>query len=189
LNKTKIKYPGISSLKVLFAGIILFISGLLSSYLYYAFWNYGGIFFPGILYTSSTLILFALCNIPLKIKEISIYYFLMMLTYLVVWLATLLTSWFAFLGGIITAGSGAVVTFMLTNKYIIKFCYDKTTIFIYGGLSFLFIDILGWIFEKGPIEYFFNIEGSVETIFGDVFIIWHLIVGMALTLILKKSEH
>lgn len=100
-----------------------------------------------------------------------------------------MTSWFAFLGGIVTAGAGAILTFILTDKYIIKFSYDKTRIFIYGGLAFLIIDLISWTFEKTPIEYFFKIEGSLDTLFGDVFIFWHLIVGMTLTLTLKKVEH
>jgi hypothetical protein len=184
-----IKYPNISAIKTLFAFILFFISGLISSYLYYKLQKTGGVFFPGLLYTTSTVIIFATCNISLKLKELSIYYFLMNLTYLTIWLATMMTSWFAFIGGIITAGFGAILTFILTDKYIIELSYDKTRIFIYGGVAFLIVDIISWTFEKTPIEYFFKIEGSVDTLFGDVFIFWHLIVGMTLTLTLKKVKH
>jgi len=103
------------------------------------------------------------------------------------WFLTMFSSWFAFLGGIITAGVGAILTFALTNKYIIKFNFDRTRVFSYGGFAFLITDILAWIFEKTPIEYIFKIEGSLDTLFGDVFIFWHLIVGVVLTMSLKKT--
>jgi len=175
----------------LFFSVGLFIcSGLVSSYLYYQFQEKGGVFFPGLLYTSTTIIIFVLTKKTFTAKAILTYYLLMNLTYLAIWLLTMLSSWFAFLGGIVTAGAGAIMTFILVDKFIAKIKFNKVNLFIIGGLSFLIIDILYFTFsnsfEKTPIEYIFKVENSPNTLFLEVFVFWHTLVGTKLFLTLNK---
>jgi hypothetical protein len=102
-------------------------------------------------------------------------------TYLAIWLLTMLTSWFAVIGGLITSGIGAVISLLIADMYIIDMYFNKKTVFAWGGLAFLLTDLVGWIFEKSATEFIFHIEGSLETLFADVFIFWHVIVGLVFT--------
>src|SRR5688572_20269433 len=170
-------------------GLFMF-SGLLSSYLYYQFQERGGVLFPGLLFTSSTILIFLLTKKVFTTKKVLTYYLLMNLTYLVIWVLTMLSSWFAALGGIVTAGAGAIMTFILTDKFIVNIKYNKVHLFIIGGLAFLTTDILYFtisnIFEKTPIEYIFKVENSPNTLFLEVFVFWHTLVGTKLFLTLRK---
>jgi hypothetical protein len=175
----------------LFISVGLFIfSGLASSYLYYQFPESGGSFFPGLLYTSSTILIFLLTKKTTKTKELLIYYILMNLTYLVIWLLTMLSSWLVLLGGILTAGTGAIITFILVDKFVVNIKFSKANLFMIGGLAFLITDILyftfGNIYDKTPLEYIFRVATSPNTLFVEVFIFWHTLVGTKLFLTLQK---
>ena len=119
------------------------------------------------------------------------YYLLMNFTYLTLWFLTFICSYLGLLTGIISGGLGALITFYLTNKFIVPIKYNKSTLFILGGLAFLVTEILQIIFnstvDKYPFEYFFKIESSVMTIFGEVFIFWQTIIGTKLFLTLQKK--
>jgi hypothetical protein len=116
----------------------------------------------------------------------------MLITYLVVWLLTMLSSWFVFFCGPVTAGFGAVATFILTDKFITKIKYNKIHVFIVGGLAFLLTDILYIIFnniyDKTPIEYIFKVEIEPAMLFQELFAFWHLLVGTKLFLTLSKAD-
>ena len=118
--------------------IILFlVSGGLSTYLYYSLQGKGGVYFPGLLYTSTTILIFLLTKKKIQTKNLLKYYFLMILTYLVVWLLTMASSWFVAICGPVTAGFGAIATFILTDKFITKIKYNKIHIFLYRWTCFL----------------------------------------------------
>ena len=176
----------------LFISIILFfVSGLLSTYLYYSLQGKGGVYFPGLLYTSTTIIIFLLTKKEFQTKNLLKYYFLMILTYLVIWLLTVLSSWFVVLCGPVTAGFGAIATFILTDKFITKIKYNKIHVFIVGGLAFLLTDILHLtfinIYDKPPIEYIFKVEVEPAALFLELFAFWHVLVGTKLFLTLSKA--
>lgn len=176
----------------LFISIILFlISGGLSTYLYYNLQGKGGVYFPGLLYTSTTIIIFLLTKKDFLAKNLLKYYSLMIITYLVVWLLTMLSSWFVAFCGPVTAGFGAIATFILTDKFIAKIKYNKVHVFILGGLAFLLTDILHFtfsnMFDKTPIEYIFKVEVEPATLFLELFAFWHVIVGTRLFLTLSKA--
>lgn len=61
----------------------------------------------------------------------------MLLTYLVVWLLTMVSTWFVAICGPVTAGFGAIGTFMLTDKFIAKIKYSRVDVFLIGGLAFV----------------------------------------------------
>jgi hypothetical protein len=106
------------------------------------------------------------------------------------WLLTILSSWFGAILGIATAGAGAIITFMLTDRFITSIKYDKAHLFIIGGLAFFITDILYIIFsdafDKTPIEYIFKVETSPNTLFLELFVFWHTLVGTKLFLTLHK---
>jgi len=168
------------------------LSGILSTFLYYRYYDNGGVYFPGLVYTSSTILIFLLTKKTFGIKKLLIYYLLMNLTYLVIWFLTFLSSWFFWLVGIGTAGVGALVSFILVQKFITPIQFRKGNIFVIGGLAFLLTDILNWVFmgivDQHPIEYLFKLEFSLETLFMEVFLFWHTVVGLKLFLTLEKSE-
>ena len=177
---------------MLFISILLFlVSGGLSTYLYYSLQNKGGVFFPGLLYTSTTIIIFLLTKKELQTKTLLKYYFLMILTYLIVWLLTVVSSWFVAFCGPVTAGFGAIATFILTDKFIAKINYNKVHVFVVGGLAFLLVDILYFTFshtyDKTPIEYIFKVEIEPATLFLELFAFWHVLVGTKLFLTLSKT--
>jgi hypothetical protein len=135
-------------LKLFFSISLFLFSGILSTYLYYRLQDKGAVYFPGLLYTSSTIVIFLLTKKSLRLKNVLTYYFLMILTYLVIWLLTMLSSWFVAFCGIVTAGIGALTTFMLTDKFIVNIKYNKLHVFIIGGLAFLITDILYFVFSN-----------------------------------------
>ena len=158
--------------------------------MYYQFRENGGVLFPGLLYTSTTIIIFVLTKKVFTTKKLLTYYLLMNLTYLVIWLLTMISSWYVFLGGIVTAGTGAIMTFILVDKFIVNIKFNKVNLFVIGGLAFLITDILYLIFsnsyEKTPLEYIFRAENSPKTLFVEVFVFWHTLVGTKLFLTLNK---
>lgn len=172
----------------LFIAITLFlVSGGLSTYLYYSLQGKGGVYFPGLLYTSTTVIIFLLTNKDLQTKNLLKYYLLMIVTYLVIWLLTMLSSWFVAFYGPVTAGFGAIATFILTDKFITKISYNKVHVFIFGGIAFLITDILYFTFDKQPIEYIFKVQVEPATLFLELFVFWHVLVGTKLFLTLTKA--
>lgn len=177
----------------LFISIILFtVSGVFSGYLYFSLQEKGGVYFPGLLYTSTTIIIFLLTRKKFQVINLLIYYCLMIIAYLFIWFLTMWSSWFVAFCGPVTAGLGAIATFMLTDKFITKINYNKTHIFIFGGLAFIITDILYFIFNniynKTPIEYIFKVEVEPNALFLELFIFWHLLVGSKLFLVLSSKE-
>jgi hypothetical protein len=175
----------------LFIAIILFlVSGGLSTYLYYTFQGKGGVHFPGLLYTSTTIIIFLLTRKEFQTMGLLKYYFLMISTYLVVWLLTMLSSWFVVICGPVTAGFGAIATFVLTDKFIAKIKYNKLHVFIIGALAFVLTDVLYFTisntYDKSPIEYIFEVKIEPATLFLELFAFWHVLVGTKLFLTLSK---
>ncbi|MBG9376965.1 hypothetical protein I5907_12030 [Panacibacter sp. DH6] len=177
-------------LKTFIAVGLCLVSGFASTYLLYLFQNKGGFFFPGLLFTSSTVFMFVLASKTFRFDRLISYYLLMNLTCLTLWFLTLICSYLGLLVGIISGGAGAIITFYLTNKFVTPIDYKKSTLFILGGLSFFVAEILQIFFastvEKPPFEYFFKIESSVITMFGEVFIFWQTIIGTKLFLALQK---
>ena len=116
----------------------------------------------------------------------------MLLTYLVVWLLTMLSSWFVAICGPVTAGFGAIATFILTDKFIAKIKYNRVHVFLIGGLAFLLTDILYFTFsntyDKTPIEYIFKVQIEPATLFLELFTFWHVLVGTKLFLTLSKHD-
>jgi len=177
----------------LFISIALFlVSGILSTWLYHNLQGKGGIYYPGLIYTTTTVVIFLLTKTPFEIKNLTIYYFFMIVTYLVIWLLTMLSSWFAAIFGILTAGGGAIITFMLTDRFIKKIKYNRVHLLIIGGLAFVITDILYFIFSntfgKTPVEHVFKVDNPPATLFLEVFVFWHVLVGTKLFLTLSKSR-
>jgi hypothetical protein len=120
-----------------------------------------------------------------------IYYVLMNLTYVGLYTLTMISFYFGFIVGIFTAGIGTIITFGITSNYIVKIHYKNLNLFIWGGLAFLITDIFHFIFitsyDVTPIEYLFKIEGSISTLFVEVFLFWQLLTGIKLFLTLQKT--
>ena len=175
-------------------GVIIFTAAAVSS-TYFYFLPHENPFpsiFPGLIYTSATVIMFSISKKITSLLKLVYYYFLMIATYFVIWILTIYSSYFAFLIGIFTAGIGSLTTFYLADKFITKIPFNKRNVFIIGGLSFLVTDILlfSWnpIFEKPPVEYIFKLPDSIDTIYGEVIFFWQLFVGVKLVLTLRKAD-
>lgn len=146
---------------------------------------------PGLLYTSSTILIFLLAGKSFSFKNLVIYYALMNLTYLVLLFLTFFSSYFGFLVGIVTGGIGAMITFYLTDRFICNIRWGKPGLFILGGLAFLITDLLYFTFsstfDKTPVEYLFRADNTPGTLFVEVFIFWHSIVGAKLSWVTLSS--
>jgi len=115
----------------------------------------------------------------------------MNLTYLIIWFLTMLTSWYAVLGGPLTAGAGAIMSFILADKFVVHIEFNKVNAFVIGGLAFLITDVLYFTFTKDkiPIEYIFKASSTLNpnVLFVEVFIFWHTLVGTKLYLTVSKT--
>jgi len=185
MNKKK---PGKGLLPDLLIGFLFASAGLLSTYLYFVFSDSAGFLLPGLLYTSTTILVFVLLGISFNARNITIYYFLMFFTYLFIWLITLISSWFGFIIGIITAGTGSMISFYITNKFILEISYNSNRIFAWGSLAFLLTDILYWSGESSFVSDLLGLEPEPMMLFGEVFFFWHIIVGLNLLYILRKNQ-
>lgn len=189
---TTLPHDRINIFKLFIAIILFLVSGGLSTYLYYTLQGKGGVYFPGLLYTSTTIIIFILTKKDFETKKILQYYFSMLLIYLAIWFLTMLSSWFAIICGPVTAGFGAFATFTLTDIFIVKIKYNKIYVFILGALAFLLTDLIYFIFsttyDKTPVEYIFNAEIDSAVLFLEFFTFWHVLVGTKLFLTLSKAK-
>lgn len=178
--------------KLIISIILFLVSGVLSTYLYYTLHGIGGAIFPGLLYTSTTILIFILTKKDFQLKNLLKYFTLMLLTYLVVLFLTLLSSWFVVFCGPVTAGFGAIATFILSDKFITRIRYNRIVVFLVGGLAFVSTLILYSIFSntygKMPIEYIFKVEIEPAMLFLEVFTFWHVLVGTLLFLTLSKQR-
>lgn len=175
-------------LPLLLSSLLFLFSGLLSAYCYCRFYAFGGVFIPGIIYTSSTILFFVSFRIPVRDKEWLMYFLKMNLIYLIVWVLTMISSWFVIIFGVLTAGGGATSTFILTDKAITKFPFSRTAVFIAGGTSFLLVDIIALNTDFSLTDYIFNQRWSFNVFFADIFIFWQLITGIMLAIHLRKSQ-
>jgi len=175
-------------LPLLLSSLLFLLSGLLSAYCYCRFYDFGGIFMPGIIYTSSTILLFVSFQIPVRGKEWLMYFLKMNLIYLIVWVLTMISSWFVIIFGVLTAGGGATSTFILTDKAITKFPFSRTAVFIAGGMSFVLVDIISLDYDFSLSDYLFNRNWSSSIFLADIFIFWQLITGIMLAIHLRKSQ-
>lgn len=143
---------------------------------------------PGIIYSSTTILVFVIYRIPLRLKEVLIYFSLMNLIYLSIWLLTMVSSFFAIVGGIITAGLGAHLTFFRTEIFVRNFKFSRLAVLIAGAISFGIVDIISLSSEISLTDYLFKHHWSADILFADIFIFWQLIVGIMLAIHLRKSQ-
>lgn len=179
-------------LKLSLVVVLLSVSGLISTYLYFSLIEAGGEFVPGLLYTAATILVFWLTGTDYKRSTLWKYCGLMVLAYLAVWFVTLVSSWFVWIGGPITAGLGAILTLLITNKYIVPIRFSRMVAFLSGASAFVLVLIAyaytGDRFDKTPLEYLFLIDVELNQLFCELFLFWHLIVGTHLFLLLSKAK-
>lgn len=179
-------------INLLLSAVLFLFSGLLSAYLYYRLPENGGAFFPGLIYTSCTVLLFVRLKIVPSQKALLSYYLFMNLTWLLIWILTMASSWFAFLGGLLTTGAGAVISLMLTHKFIVPIKFERVHVFLLGSLAFAITDLLymgeGTLYDKKPLEYFWGVTDEPVNLFTEAIIFWQLIIGLRLFLALRKSQ-
>lgn|GEM_PF-3141898 len=173
---------------MLLSSLIFLLSGLLSAYTYCRYYHYGGVFMPGFIYTSATILVFVIYRVPLRLKDGLVYFSLMNLIYLSIWLLTMVSSFFALFGGIITAGLGAHLTFFRTEIIVRNFQFSRLAVFIAGAISFGIVDIISLSSEITLTDYLFNHHWSGDILFADIFIFWQLITGIMLAIHLRKSQ-
>lgn len=172
--------------------LLLLLSGCLSTYFYCKFFRSGGVLFPGILYTSTTFLIFLITKTKLQLRVLTIYFVLMILTYLLIWLLTIASMWFVVFFGPVTSGIGTIATFLLTDKFIRKIKYDRVHVILIGAVAFILTEVLHYafinVFEATPTEYFLNVEFEPGIIFSELFIFWHVMLGTKLYLALSTSN-
>jgi hypothetical protein len=176
-------------------GIIIFIAAAIAStYFYFKLpknaFTLASIY-PGVIYACATVVMFLVVNKITSVLNLIYYCCLMIVTYYVIWILTIYSSYIAFFVGIFTAGAGSLIIFFLADKFITKISYNKRNVFIIGGLSFFITDILlfSWnsFFEVSPVEYIFKWP-STDSIYGEVIFFWQLLVGVKLVLTLQKAK-
>ena len=176
---------------LLLSGVLFIFSGLLSAYLYYRLPENGGAFFKGQIYNSCTVLLFVRLKIVPSQKALLSYYLFMNLTWLLIWILTLVSTWFAVFIGLVTTGAGAVISFMLTNKFIVPIKFERMHVFLLGSLAFAITDLIymgnGPLYDKRPLEYLWGTNDQPAVLFTEAIILWQLIIGLRLFLALRKS--
>jgi hypothetical protein len=191
-NTNSLQHTKAYWIKFVFSIVLFLISGFVSTWLCFRYQDSEMIFWPGLLYTSTTILVFLLTGKSFTIRKLLIYYLLMNLTYIVLFLLTWLSSYFGIITGIIAGGIGALVTFRLTERFITPIRFKRSKLFIAGGLAFLVTEMLYIFFrsilDNAPFEYFSGMESSVSTLFAEVYIFWHPMVGTMLCSTLLK-EH
>jgi hypothetical protein len=180
------------SLKGSFCFLLFLLSGFLSAYIYYTYSHAVWMLNPGIVYTSATVIVFILTQTTFTIRNLLIYYLLMVLTYLVIFIITVYSSWVAVICGHFTAAAGALLSCMLVNKFIKPIQYNKWRIAGAGALSFLLTVLLKIVFssftDKFPLEFIFKPATELAPFWAEVFIFWQLLTGMFLFRVLEKNK-
>lgn len=175
-------------------GILIFIvASIASTYFYFIpLKSTFALIYPGLIYTSATVIVFLLFNKITSLLKLIYYLCLMVVTYYIIWVTTIYSSYVAFIVGIFTAGIGSLTTFFLADKFITKISFNRRNVFIIGGLSFLVTDILlfSWnsVYDKSPILYIFKLPYSNDTIYGEVIFFWQLFVGIKFVLTVRKTN-
>lgn len=175
-------------------GILIFIAvAIASTYFYFVPPKTNiAVINPGLLYTCATIIVFSIFNKINSLLKMLYYLGLMIVTYFVILILTIYSSYVASIVGILTAGTGSLITFYLADKFITKLSFNKRNVFIVGGLSFLVTDILliSWnsVYNKPPIEYIFKLPYSSDPIYGEVIFFWQLFVGIKLVLTLQRTK-
>jgi hypothetical protein len=178
--------------KLIFCVAIYFgICGLISTYLYIAFFDYGGFLFPGLLFTIFSFGFLYHRKIKVSSKRWLLFLLWMLLAYTVTWSITLWSSWIAILVGIFTVGWGAWSVFYIIHKFIIPFDFDTVTIRFFGGLSFLIGTAISFILPKESLEEMFSIDKdgfSIALAYVEVIPIWQITIGCILALYLNRQK-
>jgi hypothetical protein len=179
--------PRLTRIKLAIAVILFIYSGVGSAFIYTRFFESFGMYLPGLVFSFATVAVFCTFQISIDLKQLLKYCVFINLTYIGALFATLFTVWFAFITGFITAAIGALLTFVIINKYIIELRFKKTTAILVGAGSFLITLVIGMVFDKTVVEFFFGFSDSMATAFADIFIFWQISVGTTLIVVIKKS--
>lgn len=172
--------------------VILFaVSGIMSTYTYVLFIHGVGPLMPGILYTISTIILFSFMKVLPAEKPVTYYVFWMLLLWIVTLAMTLLSSYFVFLAGIGTSGASAVVSMLITSKFIKLLKIDRTKIFLIGSLPFIIADILTLVIrtDRKLVSLLMNSDLVIETLFTESIFFWQMITGITLYYTLRATDN
>jgi hypothetical protein len=143
--------------------------------------------FPGLLFILTTIIC-SLFITRLALRPTLEFSGLAFLLYLGVFYLTLVSSYFAFVVGMLTGGFGAMLYFALYNDFIKTINYRKKGVFILGSLAFILNDFLLFTPIRNIDAGFFSkdITGN----FSATFFIWQIVIGTALVnkLIAQKDK-
>lgn len=180
-------------LPLLGAFALFFISGLSASYFYFLHAEGGGIFFPGILFTSCSFIAFVALKIRVQLVESLAYYLLMNLLCLAAIQVTFMTGYAGFVLGMATGGAGAIGVFMLTNFFIAKVRIQKNQLFVLGGCAFGMTVLCKFLvvhfFDNSLIPLLFHVPDSMASLLGEAFIFWQSIIGVKLFYELRRGKN
>jgi hypothetical protein len=172
--------------------ILSFISGFASTYLVYRYQNSVGFVFPGLLFTSTTVLMFILTGKSFRLYNLLCYYLLMNVTCLTLWILTFICSYLGLITGIFAGGLGAFLTFYFANRFIVHLQYNRYTLLYVGGIPFIITllvqIILNLTIDRSLFEYLFNLQGSVSTMFVEVFLFWQTSVGTKLIFALNSKK-
>lgn len=170
-------------MKVIAYSFMFLMSGLISAYFFSINeeWILINGLFPGMIFTSTTILIFLIERIQVVPKYWIIYYLLMYVTYLIVFFLTLYSGSLGMITGLILAGYGAYVTFKLVGKYIVKIEFSPGRVFLLGTVSFLVNDVLLFVPIKKIIQPVYEIDTSINSLFAPSLLIWQVVVGTALS--------
>ncbi len=133
--------------------------------------------FPGLLFILTTIICSTFIG-KLALKPTLEFIGLAFLLYLIVFYVTFVSSYLAFVVGIITGGFGSMLYFALYNDFIRTINYNKKIVFALGSLAFIINALVLFTPIRSIDSGFFSkdITGNFST----TFFIWQCIIGIAL---------
>ena len=171
------------------SGVCLFVlSGLASSYLYYTLRDEYGIWLPGAIFISATVLYFLLIRSRANILQLLVYCVLMIAPYLALFFVTYLSASFSVVVGFVTGGLGAMATFALIKNCIIPFQFRPFVTFGIGALAWGTTTLVELGIERNLSSCLFDFaRDDFQAPYGDIFIVWQILVGVLLVFKLPRG--
>lgn len=178
----------VSWLSIVITVPVFLAAGIASSYSYACFNDHGGAWLPGIIFTSAMVVALIICKIQFGLRPLLLYYLSMTALYVGVYFLTLITSWFVVIGGLFTSAIGSMGTYLLTDKFLVKFDFEMWIAFLAGVIAFGLTEIVQYSSDLGLIEKLLGKSPSIETMFSDIFVFWQTLVGTTLMISIRKNK-
>ena len=174
-------------------GLVYSITGLISAYIFYSgnddvlFGVICGLPSVGIIcglpFIFTTIVSLLITKNKLTLKSATLFITLSYLGYLFVFFITYLSFFLSFIVGLVTAGLGSLIVFVLFDRYIKPISINNRAIFSIGLLSFLFQDAVLFLSKFSDFfnSHVIDTSNSTNHTFAATYFFWQLFVGLRLS--------